>query len=204
MNKTNQKDTCLSEIIDLLVEYSKESDELESIYRSCIFDISATKIRDDWYNYTQLSYDDSLKRKLFVEIVDDSCNSKDTFTLQKDSNGGVERHNEVHTVSFMDSDKDSSQESENTLRQRHTTENGIKSEIIENNKTISATNISHIKKTLKDPLYMFSILPPHSLRSAQLQFNLVIPKCVKIANIKTKLNSLINKYENLKLEIIDN
>ncbi|KAK8805345.1 hypothetical protein WA158_002001 [Blastocystis sp. Blastoise] len=141
---------------------------------------------------------------LLLSRVDDSCNSKDTFTLQKDSNGGVERHNEVHTVSFMDSDKDSSQESENTLRQRHTTENGIKSEIIENNKTISATNISHIKKTLKDPLYMFSILPPHSLRSAQLQFNLVIPKCVKIANIKTKLNSLINKYENLKLEIIDN
>ncbi|KAK7065283.1 hypothetical protein SK128_012055, partial [Halocaridina rubra] len=80
------------------------------------------------------------------------------------------------------------------LRRRRS---GLDKETENNNNSSSFTNGNKIKTLNRDPIRWFSVLPPQTLRQAQVDFKRALQVSTQCATIQIKLRAVIKEYKRL-------
>jgi hypothetical protein len=127
---------------------------------------------------------------LTVKVTDDNI-----FTVE---NGDV--HDLETDLSDLDLKK-SDESSRSTVRRRNVKKTDVEQEHIEEvparNDEICDENKISIDRRKVDPLRWFGVLVPLSLRQSQSDFKAAASMALDIATLKTKLQSLGQKYKSL-------
>ena len=118
-----------------------------------------------------------------------------------DPNGGVVRGADPK-ISVMDEKKDSERGELRHRKEKSTLKEDC-SEVVQ--EPGCEKEVSQIRKQLKDPITMFSVFPPKSLREGQKTFQdcmsilflimrLVVPQLIEIVNKETRLRKKIELF----------